>query len=154
MIWGLSITTATPSPVYVWFPGQLSDVLLACRDGLQMGSGGHAAVGWCDKKDSYRHPHAPLLQRRHSHRKDIRNGISASALVRMGLRQPMHGLHGRPREMAQHRRPRRVADLCNPTARDHLWHPAARAVYTNAPSAVVHLIMSLRSSHLVGDHLF
>ena len=25
---------------------------------------------------------------------------------------------------------------------------------TNAPSAVVHLIMSLRSSHLIGDHLF
>ena len=46
-----------------------------------------------------------------------------------------------------------MADLRNPTARDHLWQPAARSVYTNAPS-VVHLIMSLRSSHLIGDHLF
>ena len=86
--------------------------------------------------------------------KDIRSGISASALVRRGLRQPTHGLHGRPRETAQHRRPRWVADLRNRTARDHLWHPAARAVYTNAPSAVVHLIVSLQSSHLVRDHLF
>ena len=86
--------------------------------------------------------------------KEIRSGISAAALVRRGLRQPTHGLHGRPRETAQHRRPRWVADLRNPTARDHLWHPAARSVYTNAPSAVVHQIMSLRSSHLIGDHLF
>ena len=86
--------------------------------------------------------------------KDIRSGISAAALVRRGLRQPSHGLHGRPRETAQHRRPRWVADLRNPTARDHLWHAAARSVYTNAPSAVVHLIMSLRSSHIIGDHLF
>ena len=86
--------------------------------------------------------------------KDIRSGSSASALVRRGLRQPTHGLYGRPRETAQDRRPRWVADLRNPTARDHLWHPAARSVYTNAPSAVVHLIMSLRPSHLVGDHLF
>ena len=73
--------------------------------------------------------------------KEIRSGISAAALVRRGLRQPTRGLHGRPRETAQHRRPRWVADLRNPTARDHLWHPAARSVYTNAPSAVVHLIM-------------
>ena len=77
-----------------------------------------------------------------------------AAFVRRGLRQPTHGLHGRPRETAQHRRPWWVADLRNPTARDHLWHPAARSVYTNAPSAVVHLIMSFRSSHLIGDHLF
>ena len=35
--------------------------------------------------------------------------------------------------------PRWVADLRNPTARDHLWHPAARSVYTNAPSAVVNV---------------
>ena len=68
--------------------------------------------------------------------------------------QPTHGLHGRPRETAQHRQPRWVADLRNPTAGDHLWHPAARSVYTNAPSAVVHLTMSLRSSHLIGDHGF
>ena len=86
--------------------------------------------------------------------KEIRSGISAAALVRRGLRQPTHVLHGRPRETSQHRRPRWVADLRNPTARDNLWHPAARSVYTNAPSAVVHLIMSLRSSHLIGDHLF
>ena len=86
--------------------------------------------------------------------KDIRTGISAAALVRRGLRQPTHGLHGRPCEAAQHCRPRWVADLRNPTARDHLWHPAARSVYTNAPSAVVHLTLSLRSSHLIGDHLF
>ena len=37
---------------------------------------------------------------------DIRSGIGASALVRSGRRQPTHGLHGRPRETAQHRRPR------------------------------------------------
>ena len=88
--------------------------------------------------------------------KEIRRGISVAALVRRGLqlRQPTHGLHGRPRETSQHRRPRWVADLRNPTARDHLWHPAARSVYTNASSAVVHLIMSLRSSHLIGGHLF
>ena len=55
--------------------------------------------------------------------KEIRIGISASALVRRGLRQPTHGLHGRPRETAQHRRPRWVADVRKPTARDHLWHP-------------------------------
>ena len=84
----------------------------------------------------------------------VKSGISAAALVRRGLRQPTHGLHGRPREAAQHRRPRWVADLRNPTARDHLWHPAARSGYTNAPSADVHLSMSLRSSHLIGDHLF
>ena len=83
--------------------------------------------------------------------KEIRSGISAAALVRRGLRQPTHGLHGRPRETAQHRRPRWVADLRNPTARDHPWHPVVRSVYTNAPSAVVHLIM-LRSSQLIGDH--
>ena len=47
-----------------------------------------------------------------------------------------------------------LSDLRNPTARHNLWHPAARGVYTNAPSAVVHLIMSLQSSHLIGDHLF
>ena len=85
--------------------------------------------------------------------KEIRSGISAPALERRGLRQPSHGLHGRPRETSQHRR-RWVADLRNPTARDHLWHPAARSVYNNAPSAVVHLIMSLRPSHQIEDHLF
>ena len=85
--------------------------------------------------------------------KDIRRGIRASALVRMGLRQLTHGLHGRLRETAQHRLPRWVADLRDATARDHLWYPAARSVYTNAPSAVVHVITLLRSSHLVGDHL-
>ena len=50
--------------------------------------------------------------------KYISSGISAAAIVRRGLRQPTHGLHGRPREMAQHRRPRWVAGLRNPTARD------------------------------------
>ena len=84
--------------------------------------------------------------------KDIRSGIRVSALVRRGLHQPSHGLHGRPCETAQHRRPRWVADLRNPTARDHLWHPAVGSVYTSAPLAVVHLIMPLRSSHLIGDH--
>ena len=72
----------------------------------------------------------------------------------IGLRTGCICMHGRPRETAQHQRPRWVADLRNTTARDHLWHPAARSVYTNASSAVVHLITSLRSSHLVGDHLF
>ena len=50
--------------------------------------------------------------------KEIRSEISAAALVRRGLRQPTHRLHGRPRETAQHRRPRWVADLRNPSARD------------------------------------
>lgn len=86
--------------------------------------------------------------------KDIRSRISAAALVRRCLRQPMHGLHGRPRETAHYRRPKWVADRRNPAARDHLWHPAAGSVYTNSPSAVVHLNMSLRSSLLIGDHLF
>ena len=86
--------------------------------------------------------------------KGIRSGISASALICRGLRQPSQGLHGRPRATPHHQRPRWVADLRNPSAREHLWHPAIRSVYTSAPSAVVHLIMSLRSSHLVGDHLF
>ena len=49
--------------------------------------------------------------------KVIRSGISEAALGRRGLRQAMNGLHGRPREAAQHRRPRWVADLRNPTAR-------------------------------------
>ena len=35
-------------------------------------------------------------------RKDIRIGISASALACRGLRQPSHGLHGRPRAPARH----------------------------------------------------
>ena len=53
----------------------------------------------------------------------------------------------------QHQHPRWVADLRNPLAREHLWHPTIRSVYTNAPSAVVHLVMPLRSPHMVGDHL-
>ena len=77
-----------------------------------------------------------------------------AALVRRGLRQPTHGLHGRPRETAPHRRPRWLADLRNSIARDHLCHPAARSTCTNALSAVVHLIMLVRSSHVVGEHLF
>ena len=36
--------------------------------------------------------------------------------------------------------------------REHLWSAAVRSAYTTASSAVVHPIMSLRSSHLVGDH--
>ena len=81
--------------------------------------------------------------------KNIRSGISASALIRRGLRQPSHGLHGRPRATPQHQRPTWVTDLRISSVSELLWHPAVRAVYTNAPSAVVHLVMSLRPSHLV-----
>ena len=37
------------------------------------------------------------------------SGIIASPLVRRGLRQPTHGLHGRPGGTAQHRPPRWVS---------------------------------------------
>ena len=43
-------------------------------------------------------------------------------------------------------------DIRNPSSREHLWSAAVRSAYTTASSAVVHPIMSLRSSHLVGDH--
>ena len=85
--------------------------------------------------------------------KDIRSWISASVLIRRGLRQPSHGLHGRPHATAQHQRCRWVADRRNPLARKHLRHPTVRWFYTNAPSAFVHLVMSLRSPHVVRDHL-
>ena len=85
-------------------------------------------------------------------RKDIRIGISASALVCRGLRQPSHGLHGRPRAPACHTHVRWAADIRNPWSREHLWSSAVRSAYTTASSAVVHPIMSVRSSHLVGDH--
>ena len=85
-------------------------------------------------------------------RKDIRIGISASALVCRGLRQPSHGLHGRPRPPARHMHGRLAADIRNPSSRDHLWIAAVRSAFTTAPSAVVHPIMSLRVSHLVEDH--
>ena len=65
-----------------------------------------------------------------------------------------HLIHGRPRATAQYQLPRWVADVCNPSAREHLWHPDFRSVHTNAPSAVVPQVMSFRTSHLVGDHLF
>ena len=85
-------------------------------------------------------------------RKDIRIGISASALVCKGWRQPSHGLHGRPRAPARHTHARWAADIRNPSPREHLWTAAVRSAYTTASSAVVHPISSLRSSHLVGDH--
>ena len=69
-----------------------------------------------------------------------------------GLRQPSHWLHGRPHAPAHHTHARWVADVRNPSAREHLWCVAGRSAYTTASSADVHLIMSLRSSHLVGDH--
>ena len=84
--------------------------------------------------------------------KDIRIGISASALVCRGLWQPSHGLHGRPCAPARHTHARWVACIRNPSAREHLWSAAVRSTYTTASSAVVHPIMSLRSSHRVGDH--
>ena len=85
-------------------------------------------------------------------RKDIKIGISASALVCRGLRQPSHGLHGRPRAPACHTHVRWAADIRNASSREHLWSAAVRSAYTTASSAVVHPIMSLRSSHLVGYH--
>ena len=85
-------------------------------------------------------------------RTDIRIGIGASALVCRGLRQPSHGLHGRPRAPACDTHFRWAADIRNPSSREHLWTAAVRSSYTTASSAVVHPIMSLRSPHLVGDH--
>ena len=84
--------------------------------------------------------------------KDIRIGISESAIVCRGLRQQSHGLHGRPRAPARHTHGRWVADTRKPSSRELLWSAAVRSAYTTASSAVVHPIMSLRSSHLVGDH--
>ena len=46
-------------------------------------------------------------------RKDIRIGISASALVCRRLRQPSHGRHGRPCAPARQTHVRWVADICN-----------------------------------------
>ena len=77
-------------------------------------------------------------------RKVIRIGISASALVCRGLRQPSDGLQGRPRAPAHHTQARWVADICNPSARERLWSAAVRSAYTTASSAVVPPIMSLR----------
>ena len=45
-----------------------------------------------------------------------------------------------------------AADIRNPSSREHLWSAAVRSAYTTASSVVVHPIVSLRSSHLVGDH--
>ena len=78
--------------------------------------------------------------------------ISASALVCRGLRQPSHGLHGRPRAPARHTHARWVADSRNPSAREHLWSATVRSAYTIPSSAVVHSFLSLRSPRLVGDH--
>ena len=61
-------------------------------------------------------------------------------------------MHGRPRAAARHAQVRWVADIRNPSMREHLWSAAVRSAYTTASSAVVHPIMSLRPSHLVGDH--
>ena len=85
-------------------------------------------------------------------RKDISIGTSASAPTCRGLRQPSHGLHGRPRTQDRHSHARWAGDVRNPSSRENLWHAAVRSAYTTASSAVVHPIMSLRSSHLVGDH--
>ena len=38
--------------------------------------------------------------------------------------------------LEQRQRQRWVAGLRSPSAREHLWHPAVRSVYTNAPSAL------------------
>ena len=49
-------------------------------------------------------------------RKDVRIGISASALVCRGLRRPSHGLHGRPRAPARYTQVRWIANIRNPRA--------------------------------------
>ena len=54
-------------------------------------------------------------------RKDIRIGISTSALVCRGLRQPSHGLHGRPRAPARRTHVTWAADIRNPSLREHIW---------------------------------
>ena len=51
-----------------------------------------------------------------------------------------------------HRLARWVAQIRNASAREHLCITAVRSAYTTASSADVHLLMSLRSLHLVGDH--
>ena len=53
-------------------------------------------------------------------RKDIRMGISVSALVCRRLRRPSHGLHGRPPAPARYTQVRWVADIRNPSPREHL----------------------------------
>ena len=58
----------------------------------------------------------------------------------------------KPREYFYYYGVRWAADIRNPSSREHLWNAAARSAYTAAPSAGVHPIMSLRSSHLVRDH--
>ena len=88
--------------------------------------------------------------------KDIRSGMSASALTRRGLRQLSRRLHRQPRATVTAHPPRSrwVADLRHPSARERLWHRAVGSVYTTASSAAVHPAASLRSSHLIGDHRF
>ena len=85
--------------------------------------------------------------------KDIREGLSWLALSDRGLVRPTQGLHGRRRCARLHKRSRGDMDVRNPSTRLHCWHPASRSLYTSASSAVVHPIMSLRSSHLPHDHL-
>ena len=73
--------------------------------------------------------------------KDIRIGFSAAALVCRGLRQPLHGLHGRPRAPARHTRARWAADSRNPSVREHRWRGGQIGVYCSvlarcAPSYV------------------
>ena len=57
-----------------------------------------------------------------------------------------------PLAPARHTHARWVAGICNTAAREHLWSVAVRSAYTTASSAVVHPMMSLRSTHLVGNH--
>ena len=73
-------------------------------------------------------------------RKDIRIGISASALMCRGLRRQSNGLHGRSRAPARYTQVRWVADVRNPSSREHLWSAAVRSAYTTASSAVVNVM--------------
>ena len=71
--------------------------------------------------------------------KDVRMGMSASALTRRGLRQPSHVLHGRPRAPVRHTHASCVAGVRNSSAREHLWRAAIMFMYNTASSAVVNV---------------
>ena len=90
-------------------------------------------------------------------RKDIRIGISASALVCRSLQAMPDSSHrgciciGGPAHRLAIHTPGWL-QMSGTPQRVTLWSAAVRSACTTAQTAVVHPIMSLRSSHLVGDH--
>ena len=81
----------------------------AAWNGLHTGDGGYSLARTCHDVPCV-YPEAALTHTgpvvvgvsERATCKDITSGIIALALVRRGLRQPTHGLHGPPRETAQH----------------------------------------------------